>query len=138
MPGRARRAGEGPAITPEDWLAVVSALRHRTLNRLQAALGWAQLEEMPQAVRTLEAEVREQALLSALLASAPQRVQRAFLRLLSRAERAGVAVSLEGTAQEVGRGDLRRIADQLAQALAEGCSPLRIALAPARVERPRD
>jgi hypothetical protein len=97
------RSRPGPAQA--SWLDVFRALRHRTLNRLQVAHGWAQLGEEEAARSALEEYLLEEQRLSALLASATRRDQRTLLTLLARCERAGRPVRLTGAVRTYGRAE---------------------------------
>ncbi len=95
------RSRPGPAQA--SWLDVFRALRHRTLNRLQVAHGWAQLGEEEAARAALEEYLLEEQRLTALLSSVSRRDQRMLLTLLARCEREGRPLRITGTARRYER-----------------------------------
>ena len=111
------------------WVDVFRALRHRTLNRLQVAYGWAQLGEEEAARAALEEHLLEEQRLSALLASGDSPQQDTLLRLLAQCERDGRVVRLRGDAAAIGAPALQDLLSALRSAIESGGGePLEIAL----------
>ncbi|MDA8345704.1 MAG: hypothetical protein M0Z66_09505 [Thermaerobacter sp.] len=125
-----RRVRSRPGPVQAAWVDVYRALRHRTLNRLQVAHGWAQLGEGDAAREALEEYLLEEQRLSALLSSASGRQQRALLTLLAHCERKGRPVRLTGTAQTLGPAAIADMLGDLQRAVRSGDgAPIEIALA---------
>lgn len=89
--------------------AVYRSLRHKEMNRLQVALGWAQLGEVREVREALEAHVQEQILLHSILQGATLRQQAQIIRLLAHLERSGQAVSLQGAPRTATRAEASRV-----------------------------
>lgn len=96
--------------------AVFHALRHHEMNRLQIALGWAQLGEIAQVRETLEAHVLEQSVLRGLLGGASPRQQARILCALAALERHGQCVELRGETAPCRPEDAREVARALRRA----------------------
>lgn len=123
------RSRPGPAQAA--WLDVYRALRHRTLNRLQVAYGWAQLGEGEAARAALEEYLLEEQRMSALLSSLSRRDQRLLITLLARCERQGRQVRLTGAARRCEPQQAALGVQELRRAIAaNGPGALEIALLP--------
>lgn len=98
-------------------LRALRAVRHRTANALQVALGWAQLGEGDRAAEALARIVGEEALLSALGRTGSDREQYAFWQLFADAEEQGRPIALRGDPLSLQRGALAEATGCLAEAL---------------------
>lgn len=87
---------------------VYRSLHHREMNRLQVALGWAQLGEVESVRTVLEEHVHEMSLLRCLLGAATACQQTRILRMLARLELHGQVVELRGAERALARTDVAR------------------------------